>query len=140
MKRFASQVLIHATPERVWGLLTDIARWPTWNTTVESVEGELALGQEVTVRVKLAPGQAFPVKVATLDPPSRMVWRGGMPLKFLFKGERSFNLTPRGRDVEFAMEEVFDGWMAGLITKSIPDLQPAFDEFASCLKREAEKA
>jgi Polyketide cyclase / dehydrase and lipid transport len=29
--------------------------------------------------------------------------------------------------------------LAGLIGKSIPDLQPAFDEFAQCLKREAER-
>jgi DNA-binding transcriptional ArsR family regulator len=28
--------------------------------------------------------------------------------------------------------------MAGVIGKSIPNLQPAFDEFAACLKRRAE--
>jgi len=68
-----------------------------------------------------------------------MVWLGGMPLRFLFKGERTFTLTPVDGGVEFTMEEVFDGLLAGLITKSIPDLQPAFDEFAACLKREAER-
>jgi hypothetical protein len=36
------------------------------------------------------------------------------------------------------MEEVFDGLLAGTIGKSIPNLQPAFDEFAACLKRRAE--
>jgi hypothetical protein len=36
------------------------------------------------------------------------------------------------------MEEVFDGLMAGVIGKSIPDLQPVFDEFAACLKARAE--
>ena len=28
--------------------------------------------------------------------------------------------------------------LAGMITRSIPDLQPAFDEFAACLKARAE--
>jgi hypothetical protein len=66
------------------------------------------------------------------------VWSGGMPLG-LFKGERTFTLTPtRGGDVEFSMSEVFSGPLAGLIGKSIPDLQPAFDEFAASLKRRAE--
>lgn len=69
MRRYAARTTIRATPERVWSILTDLERWPTWNTTITSVEGKLALGEKVTVRVKLAPGQAFPVKVTALDPP-----------------------------------------------------------------------
>jgi hypothetical protein len=140
MKRFATRAAIRATPERVWALLTNLERWPTWNTTVTGVEGEIAVGRKVTVRVKIAPGQDFPVKVAALEPLHRMVWRGGMPLGFLFKGERTYLLTPRGGgEVDFSMEEVFDGLLSGIITRSIPDLQPAFDEFAACLKAEAER-
>jgi hypothetical protein len=57
----------------------------------------------------------------------------------VFKGERTFLVTPKGADaVEFSMKEVFDGMLAGVIGKSIPDLQPAFDEFAACLKARAE--
>jgi hypothetical protein len=140
MKRIATRAAIRATPERVWTILTDLQRWPTWNTTVTGVEGELAVGQKVTVRVKIAPGQAFPVRVAALEPPHKMVWRGGMPIGFLFKGERTYLLTPKGgEEVEFSMEEVFDGLLSGMITRSIPDMQPAFDEFAACLKAEAER-
>jgi hypothetical protein len=40
--------------------------------------------------------------------------------------------------VKFFMEEVFDGLLAKAIGKSIPNLEPAFDEFAACLKRRAE--
>jgi hypothetical protein len=36
------------------------------------------------------------------------------------------------------MREEYRGLLAGLIGRSIPDLQPAFDEFAAALKREAE--
>jgi hypothetical protein len=68
-----------------------------------------------------------------------MVWTGGAPLKFVFKGERTFLVTPKTADtVEFSMEEVFGGLMSGVIGKSIPDLQPTFDEFAACLKTRAE--
>jgi hypothetical protein len=124
----------------VWDILTNIHEWPSWNETVISAKGTVAVGAKVVVRVKAAPKQAFPVKVVALEPPHKMVWRGGMPLRFLFKGERTYQLTARtGEEVEFSMEEVFDGLLAGLITKSIPDLQPAFDLFAACLKAEAEK-
>ena len=37
------------------------------------------------------------------------------------------------------MREVFTGLMAPLITKSIPDMQPVFDQFAADLKRRAEQ-
>lgn len=141
MKRFAAKTTIRATPEKVWSLLINVGDWPRWNTTVTDVKGTVAVGNKVAVWVKIAPGQAFPVKVTTLDAPRRMVWRGGMPIAALFKGERTYTLTPKGdAEVDFSMEEVYDGLLAPLITKAIPDLQPAFDEFARCLKMEAEKA
>lgn len=137
--RFATQVDIRARPETVWQLLTNLAGYGAWNTTVEKVEGTIALGQKITVHAKIARGKAFPVKVTTLEPPQKMVWTGGAPLKFIFKGQRTFLVTPKGPDtVEFSMEEQFDGLMAGFIGKSIPNLQPAFDEFAACLKARAE--
>jgi hypothetical protein len=47
-------------------------------------------------------------------------------------------LTAVGDTTEFAMDEVYTGPMAGMVTRSIPDLQPSFDEFAQCLKARAE--
>ncbi len=37
------------------------------------------------------------------------------------------------------MREELTGLMAPLITKSIPDLQPAFDELAAALKKRSEQ-
>jgi hypothetical protein len=78
------------------------------------------------------------VKVTEFEPGRRMVWSGGMPLG-LFLGVRTYLLTPStAREVEFSMREVYSGLLAPLITRSIPDLQPAFDQFAADLKRHAE--
>jgi hypothetical protein len=138
MKSFASSIVIQAAPEAIWRVLTDAPAYPQWNTTVTRIDGAIALGKKVTVHAKVAPGRAFPVKVVALVEPSRMVWSGGMPLG-LFKGERVFELSPKaGGDVEFTMRENYSGLLAPLITKSIPDLQPAFDEFAACLKARVE--
>jgi hypothetical protein len=137
MKSFAVSILINATPEAVWGILTNGAGWTSWNPTIEKVDGTIAAGQMLKVFTKLSPGRAFPVRVSEFSPPRRMVWTGGMPLG-LFKGVRIYSLTPQAKGVEFAMREEFTGLMAPLITKSIPDLQPAFNEFAAALKRRAE--
>ena len=139
MKAFATAIVIRATPLAVWSVLTDGPQWAKWNPTVDKVEGNIALGEKVTVYAKLSPGRAFPVKVSTFEPPNRMVWSGGMPLG-LFKGERTYTLTPKAGGVEFSMREEFTGLMAPLITKSIPDMAPAFETFAAALKRRCEPA
>jgi len=139
MKSFATRIQIQADRETIWRILTDAASYPRWNTTVSRVEGRIALGERVTVHAKVAPGRAFPVEVVAFEAPHRMVWRGGLPLG-LFKGERTYELRAAGAGgVEFEMREAYGGWLAPLITRSIPDLQPAFDEFAACLKARAER-
>jgi hypothetical protein len=139
MKRFHTSIHIKAPQQRIWEILTDAPAYASWNTTVDRVEGRIAVGEKVTVHAKLSPGRAFPVTVSAFDAPRSMVWGGGMPLG-LFKGARTYSLTPRDGGVEFSMTEEFTGLMAPLITKSIPDMQPAFEEFAACLKRRAEQA
>jgi hypothetical protein len=139
MKSFATRIDIQAPVDKIWRILTDLPRWRQWNSTVERTVGNVERGAKVTVFVKQNPGRAFPLRVIELDAPRRMVWAGGMPLG-LFRGTRVYELAaPSTAAVVFSMREDYTGPLAGLIGKSIPDLQPAFDEFAQCLKREAER-
>jgi uncharacterized protein YndB with AHSA1/START domain len=138
MPRFSTTTTIAAAPDAVWALLTDAPGYPTWNPTVERVDGAIVPGGRITVRARINPGRAFPVKVTAFEPPARMVWTGGMPLG-LFRGARTFTLTPEGGSVRFSMEEVYDGPLAPLLGRTIPDLQPAFDAFAAALKERAER-
>jgi uncharacterized protein YndB with AHSA1/START domain len=135
--RFATETVISAPPATVWKILTDLEGWPLWNTTIDSVAGTVELGGKVTLSVRANPGRSFPLKVTELQPDSRMVWEGGMPLG-LFKGVRTFSLEPVSEGTRFSMVEEYSGPMSGPITKKIPDLQPSFDEFAACLKEAAE--
>lgn len=137
MKSFSTTITIQSSPDAIWAILTDGANWPNWNSTIDKVEGNIAPGEKITVYSKVNPGRAFPLKVSEFVPGQRMIWSGGMPLG-LFKGQRTYTLTPKAGGVEFAMREEFTGLMAPLITKSIPDLQPSFEAFAADLKRRAE--
>jgi hypothetical protein len=137
--RFSTRTTIHAPAAGVWSILTDLSSWPAWNSTVVAVEGAVALGRKVRVTVTANPKRAFSVTVSTLDVPHRMVWTGGMPLG-LFTGTRTFTLTETAGETDFSMEEVYSGPLAGVVTRSIPDLAPSFEEFARCLKTAAEAA
>ncbi len=139
MKSFAASIAIQAPAETIWSLLTDAAGYPTWNSTVEKIDGRIARGAKITVHAKTA-GRAFPLTVTSFEPDRKMMWSGGMPLG-LFTGTRTFTLTPAdGGTVTFTMHEAFSGLLAPLITRSIPDLQPAFAAFAADLKRRAEQS
>jgi hypothetical protein len=130
---------IAAPPARIWALLTDAAAFPTWNSTVTSLKGTIALGQQLELKVPLDPKRTFKPKVTRLEVNRAMEWSDGMAP--MFKGVRQFVLTPKGDGVtEFAMTEVFSGVMLPLIKGSLPDFGPAFETYAADLKRAAEKS
>lgn len=137
MKYFEAQSTIDASPEKVWAVLTDGARFPEWDSGIDRVEGTIAPGATVKLYVKVNPGRAFPLKVSEFQAPRRMVFSGGMPLG-LFKGVRTYTLEPDGSSTRFFMREEYTGPLLGMIWKSIPDLGPSFQQFARGLKTRVE--
>lgn len=131
--RYAVRRTINAPPATVWARLTDAAAFPTWNSTVEHIEGPIALGNKLAIRVPIAPGRVFKPRVAAFDAPRRMVWQDGFfPM---FQGTRTFTLTPEGPNTVFEMVEVFRGLMLPMIKGSLPDFGPVFDRYADDLAR-----
>ena len=137
MKYFEANARINASPDKVWAVLTDGARFPDWDSGIDRVEGVIAPGATIKLFVKVNPGRAFPLKVTEFAPPRRMVFSGGMPLG-LFKGVRTYTLEPDGAGTSFQMREEYTGPLLGMIWGSIPDLEPAFKQFATGLKARVE--
>lgn len=139
MRAYESAATIAASVNTVWSILEDGSSYPAWGSGVERVEGDIADGQRIKVFSSVSPGRAFPVKVSIDRAAGRMTWSGGMPLG-LFHGVRTFSLTPAADDgTAFTMREEFSGPLLGLIGRSIPDLGPSFEQFASALKARAEQ-
>jgi hypothetical protein len=138
MTRYHVEQDINAPAETVWGLLTDATTWKSWNPTVISIDGNIAVGQKVALVSTLNPKRTFKLGVDELSA-NRMVWSDGMPLG-LFKGERTYTVKDRDGGCTFTMTEEYTGLLAPLITKSIPDMTDSFTEFATGLKEGAEQA
>ena len=130
-------IRIAAPADRVWKLLTGAEDFPRWNSTVTSIEGPIALGHRLKLRVPISP-RTFTPKVTELVPSSRMVWSDGAAP--MFKGVRTYTLSqaPDG-GTEFTMVEELRGIMLPMVKGSLPDFGPAFEQYAADLKREAEK-
>lgn len=140
MKAYAATSEIQATPEAIWAILVDGARYPDWDSGVVSVDGKISSGETIKVVSGAAPGRSFPVKVTEFLPGRSMTWSGGMPLG-LFKGVRTFRLTP-GADgtTRFDLREEYSGPLLGMMWRSMPDLGPSFAQFARGLKARAERS
>jgi hypothetical protein len=133
----AIQTTIHASPDKIWAFLTNAEAFPRWNSTVTSIEGEIAEGKTLKLKVPSAPKRVFTPKVSGVRPGRSMVWSDGMAP--MFKGVRTFTLTPNADgSTEFSMKEEFSGLMLPMIKGSLPDFAPVFEAYAADLKRAAE--
>lgn len=129
---------IAAPADKVWEILVDAPLYPEWNPAVRKIEGVIAPGEDLKLTATVDPKRAFKLKVTSFTPPSAMTWTGGMPLG-MFTGVRTFTLSQGGDGVTtFVMQEVYSGWMAGMISGRMPDLTESFEQFAAGLKAKAE--
>ena len=133
----AISTTIQASPDKIWALLTDAAAFPSWNSTVTSIEGEIAEGQTLKLKVPTAPERVFKPRVSRVEPGRSMIWSDGMAP--MFKGVRTFTLTPNADgSTVFSMKEAFSGLMLPMIKGSLPDFAPVFEAYAEDLRRAAE--
>lgn len=137
MLSYEASADIAAPIDVVWSVLTNGAGYSEWDSGVTRVEGRIAGGGKIKVFAEISPDRAFPVKVS-MQQPEKMTWTGGMPLG-LFKGVRSFTLEPTDSGTKFQTREEFSGPLLGMISKTMPDLQPSFDRFTAGLKAESER-
>ena len=137
MKLIEVRRMIAAKPEAVWALLTDAQRIVSGGLGVLRLDGRIAAGQKIKLESAVAPGRVFSLTVEEATAPRRMVWSSGAPV--VFNGKRTFTLTPANGGCEFHMAEVYRGLMLALIWRSMPDMQPSFEQFANGLKRLAER-
>ena len=135
---YAISINVQAKPSRIWAMLTNAQDFPRWNSTIQSIEGQIGLGQKIKLRATIAPERTFNLTVREFAQEQRMVWNDGMAP--MFTGVRSFTLTPKpDGSTDFWMSEVFSGLMLPMIAGSLPNFAPVFEQYARDLKLEAEK-
>ncbi len=137
MRFFETRRVIDAPPQKIWEILTDAARLQK-GFGILRIEGRISLGARLKLWSEVAPDRAFRLRVREFVPARRMIWQGGMPLG-LFTGTRVFTLEPLTPDrTEFILREDYSGPLAALIFPKLPDLNPAFRQFADALQKAAE--
>jgi hypothetical protein len=90
---------IKADPSIIWALLTNASGFPGWNSTVISIDGNIAPGEKIKLISTLDPKRSFKLKVKEFHPESKLVWGDAM-------GNRIYTLHKNGnRPILFSMAE-----------------------------------
>jgi len=141
-RRIETNIEINAPAVRVWALLTDFARMPSWNPFIKSISGNLAQGDRLSVYI--APpgrsGMRFKPTVLTVLPERELRWLGHLLIPGIFDGEHYFLLEPIGDGkTRLTQGEKFSGLLVVLLSGTLSATEAGFKAMNAALKREAER-
>lgn len=105
-------ILIHAKPQQVWKILIDFDNYPKWNPFIKSLQGEVKIGNQITVQIAPpdASGMTFKPKVLAFETNKEFRWIGRLLFSGIFDGEHQFELVDNGDGTTtFLQSEKFKG-------------------------------
>lgn len=121
-KEIKTEIIINATPDKVWAILTNFENYPAWNTFITSVKGEVKVGNKIIARIEppKANAMTFKPKVLTFDINKELRWLGHLLFAGLFDGEHKFELVDNGNGTTtFKQSEIFKGILVPLFKKQL---------------------
>lgn len=117
-----TDILINATPSKVWAILTNFDNYPNWNPFIKSITGQVAVGNKITARIEPpdATAMTFTPKVLAFETNKEFRWLGHLLFAGLFDGEHKFELidTQNGTTT-FIQSESFKGILVPLFKKML---------------------
>jgi hypothetical protein len=150
MRRAEAAVAIEAPIEVVWAVVTDLAAYPSWDPFIASAEGGTAVGDELTLGVRLSSGRQLTVraKVGRSVAPARLGNALTAVLEYDLAGPLASTNTVRSRR-RHMLRQGADGvtayrveeWFRGAVALGVPlaKVQAAFRTQAQALKERAEE-
>lgn len=141
-KQLKTRILINASPEKVWQVLTNFNDYPNWNPFIKELTKEVKVGN--IIRVKLQPegqkGMVFKPKVLSFDVNKRFSWQGHLFMPGIFDGEHIFELLDNGNgSTTFIQSENFKGVLVPLFSKMLDGAtKQGFEAMNQKLKERAE--
>lgn len=142
-KEIKTEIVIHATPAKVWSILTNFEAYPQWNPFIKSIEGTVTVGKRIVARIEPpnAKGMTFKPKVLTFETNKEFKWLGHLLVPGLFDGEHKFELIDnRNGTTTFIQSEKFNGILVPLFKKLLDtNTKKGFEEMNEKLKALAER-
>jgi hypothetical protein len=140
-RRIETEIEIDAPAARVWSILTDFARMPTWNPFIRSASGNLTRGARLSIYVE-PPGKRgmrFEPTVLLVRHERELRWLGHLLFTGIFDGEHYFLLEPiENNRTRLRQGETFSGLLVGFLGGTLSATEAGFKAMNTALKRQAE--
>ena len=141
-KEIKTEITIHASPDKVWKLLTEFDNYSIWNPFIKSINGDVKVGNKITVRIEPpgASGMTFKPIVMTYEPDNEFSWLGKLLFKGLFDGAHKFEIVDnKNGTTTFIQSETFTGILVPIFAKQLDNnTRKGFEEMNKKLKEMAE--
>src|SRR5579872_17883 len=134
-----SDVVINASPEKVWGLLADLPGYAVWNPYISPAKGELREGAQLELTLHNG-GQTVVIEetVLSVKPDQELSW-GGWMLSHNLQRTLTFSIEPVAPDqVRLNAHEVFQGILLPFAGNIPDDAQQGLAEMVRALRSAAE--
>lgn len=134
--RASKSILIEASPERVWSVLSNIDKWIEWNSEVQysKLNGQLVIGTTFywkTDSLKIIS------TLHTVVPNEQLGWSGKA---FGTYAIRNWRIASKGQETEVWVEESMDGLLMKIFRGFMNNtLEKGLTRWLKSLKKEAEK-
>ena len=118
MKEIRTEIEIEASPEYVWGMLTDFNEYPKWNLLIHSTGRDIKLGAQVEAPIGFYDVSTMPVPMKVIEVlPNRML---RLRRQFLFSGlfDREYIFTIEAissNRVRLIQQKISSGLLAPLL-------------------------
>ena len=142
MKLIETRILIKATPDQVWAVLTDFKSFPDWNPFIRSISGSQVAGEILEVQIQPPGGKAmtFRPQVLKFEPSREFRWKGKLLFKGVFDGEHYFLLekTPEN-ETRLTHGETFSGFLVSLLGGMLSKTEAGFRLMNEAIKDRCEQ-
>lgn len=113
-KKIETEITIHASPEKIWKILSDFQNYPVWNPFITEIQGSVEEGNQIQVKIEPKDGKAMIFKPVVLSKKENkeLKWLGKLLFKGIFDGEHRFELIDnKNGTTRFIQSENFSGVM-----------------------------
>ena len=140
-KEIITEIEINASPSRVWQVLTDFEKYPTWNPFIKKISGVVARNEKLEVHMPDPQGgtMAFTPTVLVAERDRELRWLGRSEGD-VFNGEHRFliELIQNNNEVHFTQSEKFtgsmveslEGWLDTAVKQNFEDMNRALKQRA----------
>ena len=141
-KSIHTEIIINASTEKVWEILTDLSAWEQWNPFIIKGEGKLETDKKIKTTMKSGDKiYVFKPRIQEVETNKSFSWLGHLYMPGIFDGHHYFQLEAIGpNQTRLIQGERFKGILSGMLLKKIGEQTAEnFARMNQALKQQVEQ-